>query len=785
MAKSLKDLLGEFKFQNETFNPRNVTPDMLSSKEIAREVNISGLSVSGVKLPYDKQYSLLTNNIVDIYGADAPRILLRGTVDTKKATKKIVNRAARIAGGIFGNNNAVGSFVRNSITGLVSVKQPSDTISGNSTENGLYSDILNARINNSQNPITGLLTQFKTPSQFKAAVGDISNGKVKIGGAVIDELTNLSFKGLGWAAAKIGLGKQDAGKTKSLSQTLRDSTNSNLASVARFPSVFAESKAKINKEDKPTGIVIGQDQFAKLQDFPNMYDDSPIKTALTIDGAVRNIRTSTGLAENYDDYLTKNPSEKSNFVQIDRFNSKAGEMPQDSQLGFNPNSVLTVNRSQSFRSIFNNYQLSKTTRTNPLNVGRGSSASFTDRMEGISKSDTDTFLLVKSSTADTDFIYKIPDIISEGKPKRFSEKVLDPSGVNINYYLFGGYSDRKAKPIKGDHRLKSDTTLFPKILGGGLDLITISMNGNALMSNITSLTDTPTPSWGEAKGIGSPYKFYFYESFEREISFKAQIYASSEKTLPAVWAKANQIMKLTNGQANGSKGIKGNIISLKIGDIINCTSGFLTSCTLSVPDISPWEIEKGKQAPFVCELDITYKVIYTKNDLYDNLATGENALFKEANSKSPGSIPPPPIEQKLQELNRKTIERKRAEEADLMKLEAGMQLDAETQNFIDTENSEYLRSAIKNTRIKGDTADLLNSNIDFGEEAGVVSQQTSFVNDAVRNAIQTRQGELLNESFGPVAFDASINAISGQNVDDIVRRAINNRTSTSALGGAN
>jgi hypothetical protein len=787
MAKSLKDLLGEFKFQNETFNPRNVTPDMLSSKEIAREVNIKGLSVSGVKIPYDKQYSLLTNNIVDIYGADAPRILLRGAVDLNKATKKIVNRAARIAGGIFGNNNAVGSFVRNSITGLVSVKQPSDTISGNSTENGLYSDILNARVDNSKNPITGLLTQFKTPSQFKAAVGDISNGKVKIGGAVVNELTNLSFKGLGWAAAKIGLGKQDAGKTKSLSQTLTDSTNSNLASVARFPSIFAESKAKINKEDKPTGIVIGQDQFAKLQDFPNMYDDSPIKTALTTDGAVRNIRTSTGLAENYDDYLTRNPSEKSNFVRVDRFNTRAGEMTQDSQLGFNPNSVITVNRAQSFRGIYNNYQLAKTSGTT-LNVGEGSSASFTDRMEGITKSDSDTFLLVKSSTADEDFIYKIPDIISEGKPKRFSEKVLDPSGQKINYYLFGGYSNRKAKTIKGDHRLKSLNTFKEEKGDDKKDLITISMNGIALMSNITGLTDTPTPSWGEAKGIGSPYKFYFYESFEREISFKAQIYATSERNLPLVWKKANQIMKLTDGQANGSKGIKGNIITLKIGDIINCSAGFLTSCTLSVPDISPWEIQEGKQAPFVCELDITYKVIHANNNLYDDLKTEDNPLFIEDKSKSPGAPSEPSLEEKLETLKRKTIERKRAEEADLMKLEAGMALDAETQNFIDTENREYLRSAIKNTRIKGDTADLLNSNInfsDFGQEAGLVSQQTSFVNDAVRNAIQTRQGELLNESFGPVAFDASINAISGQNVDDIVRRAINNRTSTSALGGAN
>lgn len=690
MGKSLRDLLEQYQFQDEKLNPRNVKEDMLSSKETSREVSIPGLSVTGVKLPYDKQYSLLTNNIGDIYGADAPRILLRGTVDLNKATKKIVNRAARIAGGIFGNKNAVGSFVRNSITGLVSVKQPSDTISGNSTENGLYSDILNARVDNSKNPITGLLTQFKTPSQFKAAVGDISNGKVKIGGAVVDELTNLSFKGLGWAAAKIGLGKQDAGKTKSLSQTLRDSTNSNLASVARFPSVFAESKAKINKEDKPTGIVIGQDQFAKLQDFPSMYDDSPVKTALTVDGVVRNIQTSTGLLDNTSDYLTNNPNEKSKFIQIDRLNSKAGEMPQDSQLGFNPNSVLFVNRSQSFRGIYNNYQLLGTSNTN-LNTGVGQTTVTGQVGELISTTpDKDTFLLVKSGQYDEDFIYKTPDIISKGKPKRFSEKVLDPTGKNINYYLFGGYSDRKANPIKGDHRIKSDAVLE----SNKLDLITISMNEIALMSNITGLTDTATPSFGSVKGIGSPYSFYFYESFEREISFKVQIYASSEKTLPKVWEKVDKIMSLTKGKAQGQLGIQGNIIKLRIGDIIkgsdgNGVYGFISSCAMNVPDISPWETQDGKQAPFVCELNISFTVIHvTDQSFYDGISNKENPLFTEDKSKYPRKSPPKPVPFVKSERQLDTDE--------LVKLQESMTLDSLTQLEVGLQQDIFVSNVVGN-----------------------------------------------------------------------------------------
>ena len=605
MGKSLRDLLNDYQFQDEKLNPRNVKEDMLSSRQVGREITIPGLSVGGVKLPYDRQYSLLTQNITEIYGADAPRILLRGTVDLNKATKKIVNRAARIAGGLFGNNNAVGSFVRNSITGLVSVKQPSDTISGNSTENGLYSDILNGRVDNSKNPITGLLTQFKTPSQFKAAVGDISNGKVKIGGAVIDELTNLSFKGLGWAAAKIGLGRQDAGRTKSLGQTLKDSTNSNLASVSRFPSVFAESKAAINKEPKPTGIVIGQDQFAKLGNFPNMYDDSPVKTGLTLDGRERTISAFTQLENDTNDYLTTNPSEdfKKSTIISPYTPGSEDEIQQSADLGFNSNDNIQGNRRQNFtEGLSNPYKLEDGKRTK----------------EGMK---LDGFLIVNDGT---DGVYKIPDIVKNGSPKRFSDKATDSVfGIIPNVQFFGGYKNRKAKLFKGDHRLKSVLALASTDNGdldAGNDLIKIRFGYGGkythLLSTITGFTDTPTVSWGEAKPVGSPHKFYFYESFEREVSFKTQIYASSQEQLALVWQKANAIMELTKGFSRGVAGIAGKICSLRIGDMFDSDKGFITSCTLTVPDISPWEIKNGSQLPFVCEMDISYKVIQVGKGFY-------------------------------------------------------------------------------------------------------------------------------------------------------------------------
>ena len=606
---------------------------MLSSKETAQKtqpIKILGLEIEGVTLPYDRQYTRLTQDVRTIYGLDAPRILLRGTVDTNKITKKVVNRAARIAGGLFGNNSGVGTFVRNSISSLVSVKQPSDTISGNNTENGLYASINNGSVNNSKNPITSLLSQYRTPSQFKEAIGDIKNGEVKIGGAVVDQLTNSAFKGLGWVASKIGIGKQDSGKSNSLKNSLESFTDSQ--SVSRFPSTFAVNAAKLNKQEKPTGVVVGQEQFIRSGDYPNMYDD--LKTNIQIDGINFNPKTYSFTGNKTNDYLTRNPIEDfkksgifSPYGNGDTIDAESGDRLKTSgSLGFNTNNETFGPRSQTFYAglgINNGYNLKDANLTGMKNNLGG-------------------FLIVKDGDKG---VYKISDIVKAGQPTRFSDKATDSVfGMFPNVQFFGGYKNRKQEKIKGDHRLKS----LGALRNNESDLIKVRFGINKqfiyLLSNITGFTDTPTPTWGEAKGVGSPYKFYFYESFEREISFKTQIYASSQEELSLVWVKANEIMKLTNGTSGGVEGIKGKVCSLRIGDMFDSNSGFITSCTLNVPDISPWEIKDGSQYPFVCELDITYKVIQTVSDSnfygpYDMKIISPNYTYLDFPEKAP--LPPP------------------------------------------------------------------------------------------------------------------------------------------------
>jgi hypothetical protein len=143
----------------------------------------------------------------------------------------------------------------------------------------------------------------------------------------------------------------------------------------------------------------------------------------------------------------------------------------------------------------------------------------------------------------------------------------------------------------------------------GYDIINLAINGITLLGTITGLSDNATPSWSDTKAIGSGFKFYLYDSWEREISFKFQMYAENKQQLDLIWNKAERIKNLTLPVPKKSLGVFGQIVPLEIGNIINTPYGFLTTCNLTVSDDSPWEITTGSQKPFIFEMDITYKVI--------------------------------------------------------------------------------------------------------------------------------------------------------------------------------
>ena len=586
MGKSLRDLLNDYNFQDKQFNPRNVKADMLSP------------------LPDDKfendvkQIDNLVKNAGDIYGKDIVRITTQGKVDTKKVTKaalKVTGNLIQSGLGLFGKiGKAAGSAINDTLNTTQHPLLPSDlVVVKNVTDGGLYAKLSAGNVNNQKTAVGNFLSGVATPQQFKQNIGP----------AAVSALSSIALKGLGKLASKLSIA--------SAASNLSKNSPLNIGGIAgvygldpKFPSTQINTQ-DILKERK--GIATNQQQLVRNPGFIDNYEGSNIPNNIEINGSKL---PSTGVTA--DEYLNSYKEETTTFST-----GSVGGMQEYNDLGFNSNDNIQGNRRQSFTDgLTNSYKLEDGKRTK----------------EGMV---LDGFLIVKDGD---NGIYKTTDITKDGKPKRFSSKAFVFNKPNVSF--FGGYSNRKAEDINkilGDHREASE-----RVLDGKTDLITIKIGDIFLMANITGLTDTPTPTWGEAKPIGSPYKFYFYESFEREISFKAQLYAMSESALPKVWKKANNIMNLTKGKGGTAGGIRGNIISLKIGDMINSPKGFITSCTLSVPDISPWEIKNGSQAPFVCELDITYKVIQNTNLApFYNLPT--NPKYKEVlkNFPSTALVPPP------------------------------------------------------------------------------------------------------------------------------------------------
>jgi hypothetical protein len=661
MGKSLKDLLNEYNFQDNQLNPRNVKADMLSplpDDKFANDI---------------KQINNLAKNSGDIYGKDIVRITTQGKVDTKKITKaalKVTGNIIQTGLGLFGKiGKAAGSAINDTLNTTQHPLLPSDLVVGNNvTDGGLYAKLAAGSVNNQKTAIGNFLSGVATPKQFKQNIGP----------AAVSAVSTFALKGLEKVASKLNI----ASAASNLGINPALNVNGVFGLDPKFPST--QIPVQDIRSIKP-GIASNQFQLARNPNFTDSYEGTNKPNKLEVDGGGY---SKAGMDVN--EYLKINSVENTNFTI-----GNAGEMQQYPDLGFNSNDNIGIGvRRQSFtEGLFNPYKLEDGKRTK----------------EGMN---LDGFLIVKDGD---NGMYKIPDIVKEGTPKRFTQKVVDTTGKNPNFEFFAGYKNKKSNPIKGDHREKSSNALKD----ASSDLITMRFKEKGssdfiyLLSNITGFTDTPTPTWGEAKAVGSPYKFYFYESFEREVSFKTQIYASTEAQLAMVWEKANKIMKLTNGKSGGVAGIKGKICSLKLGDMFDSNNGFITNCTLTVPDISPWETKDGSQYPFVCEMDITYKVIQTvaDSDFYGpNGGTIASPTYNHLDFPSTAPVPPPNDFSKVSKPSLPTIDLVKLKPTPLAKFEPlnsekinGFKQEIQTQAELESMSMEQVNqmtgNAIKQNKI--------------------------------------------------------------------------------------
>ena len=596
MAKQLKDLLGEFQFNNSKFDPNQVKADMLSSKEVgpnSRPITVLGLSIQGVSLPYDRQYKKLSENVIQIYGTDSARILTRGAVEPMQLAKRGVDRLSRgLLAGTFGNNTLVGGFVRNALNSFTNPQFPSDEVNdlpfiGLSTKNGLYTSLYNGGVNNNKNAIGNLLTSFATPKQISQNIGSLGqSGRVRIGGAAIDTALNVGFSALQGVGKKFGLNSKRGGGNDALSE-IKNPLNTKDNDLPIYPSDYA-IKSFGKSTNTLTGIATGLDQLMREGErFYTKYEginaEKELKT-IKLDG-----KKYTSLKPGLGKFI-KTIEPFSGYRTYDDGNGTKYKIFNIDTLP-----VEEIERNKFSKQVYTEYTGENTgdyTGKNIINTrlfaGRIKRTNITNTNSGIEGAIGEDALIIGNKNHRT-----------------------------LSTFALESYSQKNTDLIE----------IFIRDINSQEYII--------LMSNLTGLTDTPTPTWGDVQPVGSPNKFYFYQSFEREISFKGQMYAKNEKQLNQLWGKIEKLQRLTLATPGGTAGIKGKICKLKIGNLILSEYGFLTNCTITIPDNSPWEIQPDSQVPFICEFDITYKVIYN-NNTFNDIAEGDIPEYKYLDVTLPG-----------------------------------------------------------------------------------------------------------------------------------------------------
>jgi hypothetical protein len=125
-----------------------------------------------------------------------------------------------------------------------------------------------------------------------------------------------------------------------------------------------------------------------------------------------------------------------------------------------------------------------------------------------------------------------------------------------------------------------------------------SGNGNNIYINfrayIEGLSDAYKAEWGTQKYMGRGENFYFYNGFDREISFKFQVPVLSKYEQKSVYSKLNYLASLCAPDYSQGGFMRGNIIKLTIGDYIIDTPGIFSGITYTVNDDAGWDIARGE-----------------------------------------------------------------------------------------------------------------------------------------------------------------------------------------------
>jgi hypothetical protein len=640
MGKTLLELLDTYQF-DPRFNPNKQTDDMIKPEPSDR---------FAINIEQSKDWLKATPKL---YGADIIRIMSQGQVDTKKIKKAAVKVASKVVSKI----PIVGGVAGGAISQLTNPKLPGDLYTGLSESepdqmvNSLYTDLLYGRIRNDKGALGNFLKDNASLKNLganlkNALVSAAIGGATKLVSAGLDALINkkkLTLKKKKLPAVKLPFGTlypDNFPSTFAFQSGVTENIAVNQTQFSNRPGFFRglfaagmelgkeESKIKVIKlSNTPT-----QDGLAK--GTSNRLDDFYKVTFKRLENNLNGYVPVINLHDANDD-KSANPFTYQTQAGIDY----SAYLGNDTTYYTFDSSIVSQNYGTGDNLLKNRWETKDGTIRYNNNIIASHSFDNTKvydkSLNDINSSVFSTYGYKSGSfDVDNDLYYTslnfgAGDNLLEGAGKLSTSKTIKYNGNIIArqrfnnkntfeqdaWYGKGFYTDINTRDTEY-HSGKEKYVPYPKIKkevlqntdGKVFDIVALSIDKVTLLGTITGLSDNATPSWTDTKSVGSGFKFYLYDSWEREISFKFQMYADNNSELDLIWSKAERIKKLTLPTPKGNIGVFGQLIPLKIGNIINTPYGFLTACNLTVTDDSPWEITKGKQKPFIFEMDITYKV---------------------------------------------------------------------------------------------------------------------------------------------------------------------------------
>jgi hypothetical protein len=138
--------------------------------------------------------------------------------------------------------------------------------------------------------------------------------------------------------------------------------------------------------------------------------------------------------------------------------------------------------------------------------------------------------------------------------------------------------------------------------------------------NLGSIVDTVTPEWTEQDFIGRSVAAATYSKTDRKFSFDFDVYPKTRQEFPILLEKINYLVGLCYPNLDKFMRQAGPLIKLTVGDILRSQMGYLTGCTVTFPDDSPWEIDKGLR--FTKRINLSIDFTYIGG--YIPIATGKH-----------------------------------------------------------------------------------------------------------------------------------------------------------------